>query len=115
MPDDTSVSTNKSGDRVTDSQGRRNNHPSNGWDVWECWKSKYGRLNLDTEHFSGCLLPPAALVRRVDSKNVQFFLVVFLSFRVEKVLPVLVQVVDQVPVETVLGDDVDGAWEGHGR
>lgn len=63
----------------------------------------------------GCLIPPAALVRGVDSKNVQLFFVALLWLRVEEALPVLVQVVDQIAVETVLGDDVYGAWERHSR
>ncbi len=57
------------------------------------------------------VVPPAALVCRVDSKDVQLFLVVFLGVQAEEVLPVLVQVVDQVPIEAVLSDNVDGAWE----
>lgn len=54
--------------------------------------------------------PPAALVGRVDPEDVQLLLAaVLLGVQAEEVLPVLVQVVDQVAVEAVLGDDVDGA------
>lgn len=55
------------------------------------------------------LLPPAALVCRVDSKDVQLFLIILLWIQAEEVLPVLVQVVDQVPVEAVLRNNVDRA------
>lgn len=55
-------------------------------------------------------VPPAALVGRVDPEDVQLLLAaVLLRVQAEEVLPVLVQVVDQVAVEAVLGDDVDGA------
>lgn len=60
--------------------------------------------------FRGRLVPPAALVGGVDPENVQLLFAALLGFGVEEVLAVLVQVVDQVPVETVLSDDVDGAW-----
>lgn len=55
------------------------------------------------------LVPPAALVCRVDSKDVQLFLIILLWIQAEEVLPVLVQVVDQVPVEAVLRNNVDRA------
>ena len=55
------------------------------------------------------MVPPAALVCRVDSKDVQLFFIIFLGVQAEEVLPVLVQVVDQVPVEAVLSDNVDRA------
>lgn len=55
------------------------------------------------------VIPPAALVCWVDSKDVQLFFVILLGVQAEEVLPVLVQVVDQVPVEAVLSDNVDGA------
>lgn len=58
-------------------------------------------------------IPPTALICRIDSKYVHLFSV-FLWAQAEEVLPVLVQVVDQVSVEAVLRDDVDGAWEQHG-
>lgn len=60
------------------------------------------------------VVPPAALVCRVDSKDVQLFFV-FLWVKAEEVLSVLVQVVDQVPVEAVLSYNVDRAWEQHSR
>lgn len=59
-------------------------------------------------------LPPAALVRRVDSEDVQL-LFVFLWAQAQEVLPVFVQVVDQVSVEAVLSDNVDRPWEQHSR
>lgn len=60
-------------------------------------------------------VPPAALICRVDSKDVQLFFVIFLRVQTEEVLPVLVQVVDQVPVEAVLSYNVDRAWKQHSR
>lgn len=60
------------------------------------------------------VVPPAALVGRVDSKDIQLFFI-FLWGQAEEVLPVLVQVVDQVPIEAVLSDNVDRAWEQRGR
>lgn len=55
-------------------------------------------------------VPPAALIGRVDPEDVQLLLAaVLLHVQAEEVLPVLVQVVNQVAVEAVLGDDVDGA------
>ena len=60
------------------------------------------------------VIPPAALICRVDPKDVQL-LFAFLRVQAEEVLPVLVQVVDQVSVEAVLSDDVDRAWERHGK
>lgn len=55
-------------------------------------------------------VPPAALIGRVDPEDVQLLLAaVLLDVQAEEVLPVLVQVVDQVAVEAVLSDDVDGA------
>lgn len=68
-------------------------------------------LNPNTRQ-DGNPIPPAALVGGVDSEDVQLFFAVFLGVQAEEVLPVLVQVVDEVPVEAVLGDDVDGACEG---
>lgn len=65
---------------------------------------------IGTEGVTVHMLPPAALVGRVDSKDVQFFFVL-LWVQAQEVLPVFVQVVDQVPVEAVLCDDVDRAWE----
>ena len=59
-------------------------------------------------------LPPAALICRVDPEDVQLFFT-FLWVQGHEALPVLVQVVDQVPVEAVLCDDVDGAWEQHSK
>lgn len=59
-------------------------------------------------------VPPAALICRVDSKDVQVFLIL-LWVQAEKAFPVLVQVVDQVSVEAVLGDNVDRPWEQHSR
>lgn len=64
--------------------------------------------------FETYVLPPAALICGVDSKDVQLFFS-FLWVEAQEILPVLVQVVDQVPVEAVLCDDVDGAWEKHSK
>lgn len=58
-------------------------------------------------------VPPAVLVRGIDPKDIQLLLV-FLWTQAEEALPVLVQIVDQVAVEAVLGDNVDRAWEQHG-
>lgn len=60
------------------------------------------------------VVPPAALICRIDSKDIQLFFV-FLCVQAKEVLPVLVQVVDQVSVEAVLSDDVDRPWEQHSR
>lgn len=60
------------------------------------------------------MVPPAALVCRVNSKDIQLFFI-FLWVEAQEVLPVLVQVVDQVPVEAVLCDNVDRAWEQHNK
>lgn len=60
------------------------------------------------------VVPPAALIRRVDSKYIQLFFV-FLWVQAKEVLPVFVQVVDQVSVEAVLSDNVDRPWEQHSR
>lgn len=57
-------------------------------------------------------VPPAALICRVDPEDIQLLLI-FLWVQAQEVLPVLVQVVDQVPIEAVLCDDVDRAWEQH--
>lgn len=51
--------------------------------------------------------PPAGLVSWVDAKDVQLLLAL-LRVAAQEAITVLVQVVDQVAVETVLGDDVDG-------
>lgn len=56
-------------------------------------------------------VPPAALICRVDAKDIQLFFIIFLRAQAEEVLPVLVQVVDQVPVEAVLCDNVDRPWK----
>lgn len=61
-----------------------------------------------------CSVPPAALVCRVDLKDIQVFFILF-YVQAEEVLPVLVQIVDQVSVEAVLGDNIDRAWEEHTR
>lgn len=58
------------------------------------------------------MVPPAAFICRVDTEDVQVFLI-FFWVQAEEVLSVLVQVVDQVSVETVLSDNVNGAWEQH--
>ncbi len=60
------------------------------------------------------VVPPAALICRVYSKDIQFFFI-FLWCQAEEVLPVLMQVVDQVPIEAVLSDNVDRAWEQQSR
>lgn len=56
------------------------------------------------------MVPSAALIHRVESKDIQLFFV-FLCVQAEEVLPVFVQVVDQVSVEAVLCDNVDRPWE----
>lgn len=61
------------------------------------------------EYKNGNIIPPAALICRVDSKDIQLLFIVFLRGEFEEVLPVLVQVVDQVAIETVLSNDVDRA------
>lgn len=61
------------------------------------------------------MVPPAALICRVDSKDVQLFFVILLRAQAEEVIPVLVQVVNQVPIEAVLSNNVDRAWEQHSR
>lgn len=60
------------------------------------------------------VVPPAAFICRVDSKDIQLLLVL-LGVQTEEVLPVLVQIVNQVPIEAVLSDNVDRAWEQHRR
>lgn len=60
------------------------------------------------------IVPPAALICRVDSKDIQLFFI-FFWVQAEEVLPVLVQIVDQVPVEAVFGDNVDRPWERQHR
>lgn len=66
------------------------------------------------EKLKNNLVPPAALVCRVDTKDIQL-LFAFLWAQAVEVLPILVQIVDQVSIEAVLGDNVDGAWERHSR
>ena len=56
-------------------------------------------------------LPAATLVHRVDAKDVQVFPALF-WLQADEVLAVLVEVVDQVAIETVLCDYVDGTWWG---
>lgn len=70
--------------------------------------------NLGCSKFTTSFVPSAALVCRVDSKDIQFLLV-FFWVQAEEVLPVLVEVVDQVSVEAVLSDNIDRAWEEHTR
>lgn len=60
------------------------------------------------------VVPPAGLICGVDSKDIQLFLIL-LGVQAEEGLPVLVQIVDQVPVEAVLSDNVDRAWEQQRR
>lgn len=91
------------------------------------FESGKGELNcvcfcVNTFHVNACtkalktlyVVPPAALICGVDSKDVQLFFS-FLCVQAEEGLPVLVQVVDQIPVEAVLCDDVYRAWEQHSR
>lgn len=60
------------------------------------------------------VVPPTALICRIDPKYIHLFSIFFWA-QAEEVLPVLVQVVDQISVEAVLRDNVNRAWEQHGR
>lgn len=83
--------------------------------VWAQNEGEWGVVKGLSNVTHSNMVPPAALVCRVDSKDVQLFFVAFLRIQAEEVLPVLVQVVDQVPVEAVLSDNVGWAWERHRR
>lgn len=52
--------------------------------------------------------PPCTVIRRVQSENVQLLLRL-LRVAAQEAIPVLVQIVDQIPIEAVLGDDVNRA------
>lgn len=52
--------------------------------------------------------PPRAVIRRVQSENVQLLLRL-LRVAAQEVIPVLMQIVDQIPIEAVLRDDVNRA------
>ena len=56
-------------------------------------------------------LPAAALIHRVDAEDVQVF-PALLWVQADEVLAVLVEVVDQIAIETVLCDYIDGTWWG---
>lgn len=56
-------------------------------------------------------LPPCALISGVQSKNVQLLLWL-LWVAAQEAVSILVQIVDQIPIEAVLSDDVNGACGG---
>lgn len=58
--------------------------------------------------------PPSAFISGVQSKDVQLFLWL-LWVVAQEAVPVLMQIVDQVPIEAVLGDDVNGACGDQNR
>lgn len=52
--------------------------------------------------------PPSAFISGVQSEDVQLFLWL-LWVAAQEAVPILMQIVDQIPIETVLSDDVNGA------
>lgn len=54
--------------------------------------------------------PSAALISWIDAKDVQVLLAL-LSLSAQEAVSVLMQVVHQVSIKTVLGNDVDRTWE----
>lgn len=55
-------------------------------------------------------LPPGTLICRIQSKDVQVFLWL-LWVSAHEAISVLMQVIDQIPIEAVFCDDVNGACE----
>lgn len=55
-------------------------------------------------------LPPCTLICRIQSEDVQVFLWL-LWVSAHEAISVLMQVIDQIPIEAVFRDDVNGACE----
>lgn len=58
--------------------------------------------------------PPSAFISGVQSEDVQLFLWL-LWVVAQEAVPVLMQIVDQIPIEAVLSDDVNGACGDQNR